>query len=57
MGAERAMWVEVEILSRVWRESYGVTSDEALEHVKLNENERLTGNVRYEQYNDEGYCE
>lgn len=49
MGAERTMWVEVETLIRVWRESYGVTSADAIENVKVKFDERVTGNVRYEE--------
>ena len=47
MGAESPMWVEVEVLMKVWRESYGVTSDDAIKNVDLNVGERVTGNVRY----------
>jgi hypothetical protein len=47
MGADITMWVEVEVLMKVWRESYGVTYDDAIKNVDLNVGERLTGNVRY----------
>jgi hypothetical protein len=46
MGAEVTMWVEVERTVREWRESYGVTSRDALENVKLRTGERLTGVVK-----------
>lgn len=52
MGAEVPMWVEVERPVKEWRESYGVTIQDALENVKLNVGERATGEVRY---NVEGY--
>jgi hypothetical protein len=47
MGADITMWVEVEVLMKVWRESYGVTPDDAIKNVELNLGERTTGNVRY----------
>ena len=51
MGAETPMWVEVEVLMKIWRESYGVTSDDAIKNVDLGFGERATGNVRYyEEY-------
>ena len=49
MSAEVPMWVvEVEVSVREWRESYGVTSRDALENVELEVGERLTGMVKYE---------
>ena len=48
MGAEVTMWVEVEVRKTLWRESYGVTSDEATENVKLDIGESTTGRVRHE---------
>lgn len=47
MGSDSPMWVEVEVLMKVWRESYGVTPDDAIKNVELNVGERTTGNVRY----------
>ena len=46
MSADVTMWVEVEVTSKEWRESYGVTSDDALKNVDLEVGERLTGKVR-----------
>ena len=46
MGAEVLMWVEVERPVKEWRKSYGVTTYDALENVKLNIGERLTGVVK-----------
>jgi hypothetical protein len=53
MGAETPMWVEVEVLMKFWRESYGVTSDDAIKRVELNVGERVTGNVRYYEGNED----
>lgn len=52
MSAEVPMWVEVEVPVREWRESYGVTSRDALENVELEVGERLTGMVKYELEGD-----
>jgi hypothetical protein len=49
MGADITMWVEVEVLMKIWRESYGVTPEDAIKNVGLNVGERVTGNVRYEE--------
>jgi len=46
MSADVTMWVEVEVTSKEWRKSYGVTSEDALENADLEEGERLTGKVR-----------
>ena len=46
MGAETAMWVEVEVSSKEWRKTYGVTSQDALENVDLSVGERTTGRVK-----------
>jgi len=48
MGAEVPMWVEVERTVKEWRESYGVTSRDALENVELDVGERVTGEVKYD---------
>ena len=45
MSADVTMWVEVEVTSKEWRKSYGVTSDDALENADLEVGERLTGKV------------
>jgi hypothetical protein len=47
MGADITMWVEVEVLMKVWRESYGVTPEDAIKNVGLNVGERTTGKVRF----------
>ena len=49
MGAETAMWVEVEVSSKEWRKTYGVTSQDALENVDLSVGERTTGRVLYSE--------
>jgi hypothetical protein len=54
MGADITMWVEVEVLMKIWRESYGVTDADAIANVPLNVGERITGNVRYYE-EDETY--
>jgi len=46
MGAETTMWVEVEVSKKEWRQSYGVTSTDALENVDLDVGERTTGRVK-----------
>ena len=46
MGADIKMWVEVEVTRKEWRESYGVTYDDALKNVDLEVGERLTGKVQ-----------
>jgi hypothetical protein len=45
MGAESPMLVEVEVVTKVWRESYGVTDSDALRNVDLGVGERVTGRV------------
>ena len=45
MGAESPMLVEVEVVTKVWRESYGVTYSDALNNVELAVGERVTGRV------------
>ena len=45
MGAESPMLVEVEVVTKVWRKSYGVTHSDALRNVKLDVGERTTGRV------------
>ena len=45
MGAESRMLVEVEVVTKVWRESYGVTGSDALRNVELGVGERVTGRV------------
>ena len=46
MGAESPMLVEVEVVTKVWKESYGVTDSDALRNVELGVGERATGRVR-----------
>ena len=53
MGASIPMWVEVEVTTKVWRESYGVTDTDALENAELGVGERLTGHVRYEMEDED----
>ena len=53
MGAEAKMWVEVEIRSTEWRESYGVTKEDAIYNVALDLGERPTGRVAYSNYQSE----
>lgn len=45
MGAESPMMVEVEVVTKVWRKSYGVTASDALRNVKLGVGEKVTGRV------------
>lgn len=45
MGAETTYFVEVETLRKEWRESYGVTDEDALANIRLSYNERATGTV------------
>lgn len=47
MGAETTVWVEVEVLMKIWRESRGVTGADALDNAKVNVGERLTGRYSY----------
>jgi len=49
MGAETTMWVEVEVSSKEWRKTYGVTNQDALENVDLSVGERTTGRVLYSE--------
>ncbi len=49
MGAETTIWVEVEVPSYEWRETHGVTSDDALRNVVLVPGERVTGRTSYEE--------
>lgn len=46
MGAETTMWVEVEVSKKVWRQTYGVSDQDALENVDLDVGERTTGRVK-----------
>ena len=46
MGAETTMWVEVEVFKKVWRQTYGVSDQDALENVDLDVGERTTGRVK-----------
>jgi hypothetical protein len=48
MGAETTIWVEIEVVTKIWRRSYGVTRDDGLENVEIYPNERLTGRAEYE---------
>ena len=54
MSANVTMWVEVEVTRKEWRESYGVTSGDALKNVDLEVGERLTGKVRDTMFDIEG---
>jgi len=45
MGAETTYFVEVETVRKEWRESYGVTNEDALANIRLSFNERATGVV------------
>ena len=47
MGAETKIWVEVEIPVKYWKESRGVTGDDALANTEVNVGERLTGRYTY----------
>lgn len=47
MGAETTVWVEVEVLIKIWRASRGVTGADALDNAKVNVGERLTGRYSY----------
>ena len=48
MGAETTIYVEVEVVTKVWRKSYGVVQEDALRNVELNVGERLTGRTSYD---------
>lgn len=48
MGAECEIWVQVETKVTEWRKSYGVTGDDALENVRLEYGESLTGVYTYD---------
>ena len=48
MGAETTIYVEVEVVIKVWRRSYGVVQEDALKNVELHVGERLTGRTSYD---------
>ena len=48
MEAETTIYVEVEVVTKVWRKSWGVVLEDALVNVELNDGERLTGRTSYD---------